>query len=255
MNPYRLRQMPVALFVVSQLALLIAFAWKDFPIFIFFFLAPIFALLDHRSGVKDLYLAFLVAIITALCFAYVMDQGRLLSWTIYFACLAVTIALYMVMQKITHDRLNKFALVFFVLGMEYILLKFTINQDPAFLADLLGNKTTWTRWNIFTGYAGTTLWILLVNLLFYNALFKEAKIHWVQLALCILLIVCPVVYSLNLTHNALTKGDVVRFYQTSTSDHSAYGQYGEFISRTGAWVSVLIIIFTLVKGKTKKVLR
>jgi hypothetical protein len=255
MNIYRVKQTPVALFVLSQLALLIAFAWKDFPVCIFFFLAPVFALMDHRSGIKDLYLAFLVAIITTLCFAYVMDQGRLLAWAIYFFCMAAILAFYLAMDKFAQGRLNKFALVFFILGMEYLFLKFAATKEPAFLADLLGNKTSWTRWNIFTGYSGATLWILLVNLLFYNALLKEAKIHWGQLTLCILLIASPIVYSLSVTHNALTKGDVLGFYQTSTSDYAVYRQYGEFISRTGAWVSVLIIIFTLIKGTTKKVLR
>lgn len=255
MNIHRLRRTPVALFVLAQLGLLVAFAWRDFPVFIFFCFAPVFALMDHRSGIKDSYLAFLAAIVTALFFAYIMDQERLLSWVIYFMGIAVILVFYMAMQQFTDNRLNKFALVFFILGMEYVLLRFGANKDPAFLADLLGNKTSWTRWNIFTGYAGVTLWILLVNLLFYNAVLKGEKIRWRQLALCLLLIVGPVVYSLSLTNNALTKGDVVRFYQTSISDRSTYQQYGEFISRTGAWVSVLIIIFTLIKGKTKKVLR
>jgi hypothetical protein len=40
-----------------------------------------------------------------------------------------------------------------------------------------------------------------------------------------------------------------------SSVKNAYTRYGELISRTGAWVSILIIIFTLVRIKTKKVAR
>jgi apolipoprotein N-acyltransferase len=255
MNFYRLRQNAVGLFVIAQVCILIAFAWKDFPVFIFFGFAPVFALIDHKSALKDSYLAFLVAIGTALIFAYWMGQSRLLSWVLYFAILASVFFIYILMQRITHDRLNKFALLFFILGMEYVLLKFTVHSDPVFLADLLTEKTSWTRWNIFTGYSGATLWILLTNLAFYGALFKGEKINLALLIFCLLMIVVPIMYSITLPNNALTKGDVISFYSQHNTGSSVYYQYGEFISRTGAWVSVLITIFTLVKGRTKKVLR
>lgn len=252
---YRLRHSAVGLFVIAQVCILIAFAWKDFPIFIFVGFAPVFALIDHKSALKDSYLAFLVAIGTALIFAYWMDQGRVLSWILYFAILACIFFIYILMQRLTQNRLNKFALIFFILGMEYMLLKFTVKSDPVFLADLLTEKSSWTRWNVFTGYSGTTLWILLTNLAFYTALFKSEKINLALLIFCFLMIVVPIMYSITLTHNALTKGDVISFYSRHTTGNSVYYQYGEFISRTGAWVSVLITIFTFVKGRTKKVLR
>ena len=253
---YRLGQNPVKLFIVAQILILLAFIWRDFPIFIFFAFAPVFALIDHPTGLKDSYLAFLVAIGISLVLYYTMQQSRVISWVIYFILLAGIFASYIFIQRFTQYKLNKFTLIIFILGMEYLLLKFMINNNPVFLADLLGPKITWTRWNIFTGYTGATFWILLTNLLFYHALFKNEKIKWPFLIVGILMIVVPLVYSLTLTYTALTKGDIINFYSIhSEYDSVGYFQHGELISRTGAWVSVLIIIFTLVKGKTKKVSR
>ena len=126
------------------------------------------------------------------------------------------------------------------------------DHNPVFLADLFKYKITWTRWNIFTGYTGATLWILLPNLLFYQALFKLEKINWIMCIVAVLIILGPLVYSLYSSNAALAKADVLNFYSGRMEYHSAYSEYGELISRTGAWVSLLILIFTVVKAMTKK---
>ena len=112
------------------------------------------------------------------------------------------------------------------------------------------------RWNLYIGYFGATAWILLVNLLVYQALFKKEKINWLLLVLALTAVLLPILYSFDLTNNALTKDQVIRFYNGDDSGvYEPYIWYGELISRTGAWLSVLIIIFTFVRAKTKKVAR
>jgi hypothetical protein len=251
---FRLGQSPWRLFVVAQLLILMAFVWKDFPIFIFFSFAPIFALIDHPTGLKDSYLAFIVAIVIVLVFYFVMhmQQSRLISWVIYFAILAVVFTFYTLMQRLSQNAMNKFALVIFIMGTEYLLLKLTIEKNPVFLADILASKPIWTRWNIYTGYNGTSLWILLTNLLFYQVFFKEQKINWLFLIFGVTMVLAPIIYSLNIPAQALTRNDVVSLYAMPDANRSNYSQHGELISRTGAWVSVLIIIFTLLKGQLKK---
>jgi apolipoprotein N-acyltransferase len=253
---YGLGKNPVRLFIISQTLLLIAFVWRDFPIFIFFAFAPMFALIDHPTALRDSYLPFLVALGTAFIFYYTMQesmhQSSVLSWIIYFTFLAMVFTAYVLMQRWAKNRLNKFALVIFILGMEYIFLKMMTHTNPVFLADLLKYKTSWTRWNIFTGYTGATLWILLTNLLFYQALFKQEKVNWALCGAAFLIILLPLVYSLTNHENSLVKADVINYYTTGIENNSSYAERGELISRTGAWVSPLIIIFTLVMGMTKK---
>jgi apolipoprotein N-acyltransferase len=251
---FRFRESPVRLFVVAQILILVAFVWKDFPIFIFFSFAPVFALIDHPSGLKDSYLAFIVAIVTVFVLYFVMHMQRslIISWVIYFAILGVLFVFYTLMQHLSKNAMNKFALVIFIMGTEYVLLKLMIEKNPVFLADMLASKPMWTRWNIYTGYTGTSLWILLTNLLFYQAIFKAQKIKWLFLFFGVTLVLGPIVYSLNIPAQALTRDDVVSLYSIQGTHPSNYSQHGELISRTGAWVSVLIIIFTLLKGQIKK---
>jgi hypothetical protein len=256
---FHLGKNPVRLFILSQLLLLVAFAFRDFPIFIFFAIAPLFALIDNPAAPKDLYLPSVVAIGTALVFYFTMQESMqpssLLSWGIYFCLLAAVFFIYALLKRWRPTSLNKFALVIFILGMEYGFLKLTGDLNPVFLADLLQNKATWTRWNVFTGYAGATLWILVVNLMFYYALFAQNKINWVLCFLAVLVILVPTLYSMNMASIPLTKLDVIGLYKHNLNSGSVYSERGELISRTGAWVSALIIIFTLVKGLTKKVSR
>lgn len=256
---FHLGKNSVRLFILAQLLLLLAFAFRDFPIFIFVAIAPLFALIDNPGGLKDLYLPFLVATATALVFYFTMQESMqpssLLSWGVYFCLLAAVFAIYAILKRWRPTTVNKLALIIFILGMEYGFLKLAGNLNPVFLADLLQNKTTWTRWNVLTGYAGSTLWILVVNLVVYQALFVQKKINWVLCVIGAVLILVPILYSINMDGTPLAKLDVIGLYKDNVTDSSTYSERGELISRTGAWVSALIIIFTLVKGLTKKVSR
>ena len=254
---YGLSKHPVRLFIFTQTLILLTFVIKDFPIFAFFAFAPMFALIDHPSALKDFSLPFLVGMLTAFILYFFKQkpnilQSNVLSWIIYFALLAIVFTAYIFIQRWTSNRLNKFALILFILAMEYILLKLMTDHNPVFLADLFKYKITWTRWNIFTGYTGATLWILLPNLLFYHALFKLEKINWIICVVAVLIILGPLIYSLISSNAALAKADVLNFYSGREEYHSAYSEHGELISRTGAWVSLLILIFTVVKAMTKK---
>ena len=73
-----------------------------------------------------------------------------------------------------------------------------------------------------------------------------------MIIVALLVIICPVIYSLSSSNAPLSKIDVLNFYSGKGEYPSAYSEHGELISRTGAWVSLLILIFTLTKGMTKK---
>jgi hypothetical protein len=254
---YSVGRNPIWLFITAQVLLLISFAWKDFPVFIFVAFAPVFALIDHPFVLKESYRPFFITILLSLIFYFSMQnsiQSGLRSWIIYFIALAVIFTAYVYMQRLTYDRLNKFALVIFILGIEYAFLKLMSKPTPVFLADVLRHKATWIRWNSFTGYSGVTFWILFSNLLFYQALFKEHHINWRCCLIASLVVLAPIAYSFTLpeTYATLEKAEVLRFYSHNGLGDATYSAHGELISRTGAWVSPLIIIFTLIKGMTKK---
>jgi len=250
-NKWTKRSLIVLLVLICFLLALTIFFHE---VFIFVAIAPIFALLDHPWTPKSLYITFLAALMLVIAIVLVPKGGFVLHALFYIAVIVELLVLYLIGQYRTQGRLNKFSLIIVCIGVEYLFLKFFIFEN--FLADILQDKPSWTRWNIYTGYLGAGLWILLTNLLFYQAVFKKDKINVFLIALGIAAIGLPMLYSFYLTNNPVTKDQLIRLYSgDDTNLPTSYAVYGELISRTGAWVSILIIIFTLVRAKTKKVAR
>jgi apolipoprotein N-acyltransferase len=252
----RSKSQPFILFLSGIFLVLISIFWEAFPVFIFITFAPLFALLDFTWSSKRLYFITTVSLIGLLSemilFRFELNTPVLL----YIFLVSGLFSFYAIAQMLTQNKLNKFALVILFMAMEYLLLALLIQTDPVFLADILSHKSNWTRWNNVTGYLGATLWIMSTNLIFYLALFKSKEANMFLTFLGVLCIVLPILYSLNLDVTAVTKEEVINFYRGNPAKaDNAYTLQGELISRTGAWVSILIIIFTLVRIKTKKVAR
>lgn len=228
--------------------------FTGFSAVIFVVFVPFFMLPDLAWDLKKISIVLLLAVVSILYLAFLAASWRITGALCYGLILIVLFTSYIIAQQLTQNRLNKFSLVILWLGSEYFLLKFLNSKDPFFLADTFLTHPTWVRWNVYTGYTGASLWILLINLLIYEAV-KEVKVNYFLLVLAAVAIIMPVVYSLSLSQNALTKADVIAFYSGNSTINSYYSQYGELISRTGAWVSVLIIIFTLIRVTTKKMAR
>ncbi len=236
--------------------IMLSVLWERFPILIFIGFSPLFALLDFSWKEKPIYYLLFISSVMAVCLNFLPGWGIIVNGFFLGLVIVALFSAYVIMQNVTEKRFNKLALIILFLGVEYILLIFVIHKKPFFIADILQQKTTWVRWTVYTGYLGISLWILLTNLLFYQALFRLEKISPFFLILGVLTIALPIMYSFHLTNNGVTKDEVIHLYSGDYADRgNPYSQHGELISRTGGWVSLLIIIFTLVRAKTKKVAR
>lgn len=239
------------LFVTSTILFVSAMLTRNFPILAFIAFAPLFVLLDLLKGFNKSYPLVIVSVITGFSLYAITHENSILNITIYALWVFLLFWSFAETQSHNQNVLNKFTLVIFMLGAEYIMIKYVPTKHIIFLADLLSQKPEWTRWNMFTGYLGGSLWVLLANLLFYQAIFKTENVKKWVLLMGILLIVLPIIYSLNLSNLAITRMDMIILYAGEGSENT-YSKNGELISRTGAWVTVLIVIFTFVKNKTKR---
>jgi len=248
----KIKNSPTSLMAIAVLLLFLAVLAHE--LFIFVAIAPLFALVDIRINVKSVF-GVVSGLIAMGAMALLMREISPATGTVFYAIIVMVVFFfYQSMQELTKNRLNKFSLTILLIGVEYLLLKLGLGNWITFFADAVQEKTEWTRWNIYTGYLGSSAWILLVNLLFYQAYFKKERINWFLAILALLVILLPVLYSFDLTNNAVTKEQVIRFYRGDENGLTyPYLSYGELISRTGAWLSILIIIFTFVRAKTKKV--
>lgn len=229
---------------------------KSFPLLIFAGLAPFFAIADEGKDNERFWnlSELILGGLSISLFAAHLFEVKFLVVSISQA-IALTLAFvgYSFAYQSLGSRLGKFTIIIFWLGIEYVLVKLPYRNTVLFLADALQLQSDWQSWNQYTGYLGSSLWILIVNLFLYLALLKGDKINWFHFALAILLLAGPISFSYFNEGNALTRVEMNDLYGGNiTTLDKEYVEHGELIPRTAAWVTVLILLLSLIKSKTKK---
>jgi hypothetical protein len=246
------------LFAIATLLLSAGWLMKSFPILIFTGIAPLFAISDvakdKDSPWNHLELILLSLAISLFC-ASIFDASQLILVLAQAILLTFAFAGYTFSYQSLGSRLGKFTIIFFWLGLEYLMLKLLPwKNNFFFLADALQLQTSWWKWNENLGYLCLSLWILIVNLMLYLGFFKSSSINWMFVAFAIALVVGPIVYSVFFMNTPGVNRDLMVALYTNGSDAVSenYKNRGELITRSALWVSVLIILLALVRNKTKK---
>lgn len=244
------------LFGIAILLLTAGWLMKSFPVLIFAALAPLFAISDqardHRSPWNRFELI-LLALAIGLLAAHAFDFSFIIPVLIQAIILTLVFVGYAFAYKNLGPRLGKFTIIFFWLGLEFLALKLPWNNNIIYLADAVLLKPDWYSWTSYTGYLGVTLWILIANLLFYLGLFKSGFNAYYFIG-AILFVALPIIYSLQTESSMITYSHMMQLYGFAAKGSlpEKYSQQGEFIARTAAWVSVLIILLSFVKNYTRK---
>jgi hypothetical protein len=257
---------PWLLFVISAILLSAGWLMKPFPIFIFFGFAPLFAIADQAKEDDDFWVHIefiLLALVISFFSAHAFNTSFLVSAIVQAIVFALAFLGYAFSYQSLGSRLGKFTIIFFWLGLEYILLKLSWREQTVFLADVIQLRPEWMKWNAYTGYLGSSLWILCTNLLLYVAVFK-GKLNWYLLALTLICLTGPVIYSLIIKVEGITRLQMISLYSNANVESVGtvvrgdknqgldYAKRGELVTRTAAWISVVIVLLALVKNRTKK---
>ncbi len=246
----------IYLFVGGTILFSLAWMMPSFPLLAFIGFAPFIAIAVNNRKEKSIW-SFLELILLGLSISFF--AGNLFAFNQLAHILVQTILFtlsflgYTFVRKSLGVRVSIITLPLFWLTVEYVMLKwspFPVN----FLADLFFLKPEWTAWNHATGYLGASLWVLICNMLLYKAVLTEKKVNWVFIVLFILSVAGPIFYSYATpgVANVVTREEMMQLYSSLPHTNNDYSLKGEFIPRTAAWVSVLILLFTLVKRKTTK---
>ena len=123
------------------------------------------------------------------------------------------------------QRLGIVRFILLWLAIEYVAF---LSGKNFFLGAILAD-TEWTRWSQYTGVAGISLWLLISGWFLYLGLFRK----WQYTLVFVIVIVAPILYSYTLP--------------TVTIEPE-----NEWVARTAAWISVLILLSTVVKEFTRK---
>ncbi len=245
---------PAFLCVASALFMTGGWLMSSFPIFIFFGLAPLFALTDRAddtSGIWEKMEWVLIALVINFLAARTFDFSFTASSMLYAILFTLPFIGQVWLKHVLGNKAGKITIILFWLSIEYILLKVDA-AGGIYLADALENKSAWLQWNMTTGYLGASLWILLVNLLVYQMLLSKTGLQWHWILLTVLVLAGPIAYSYSQS-SYMSRDIMLKLYDLGDkTGNVTYLARGEFVVRTAAWISTLIILFTLVKSQTTK---
>ena len=247
---------PWFLFFIATALLSGGWLMKSFPLLIFIGLSPLFAIADKSDSEEKFWNhaeLILIALVISLLAGHVFQLSYLITSIIQAIGFTLAFVGYNFVRQSLGSRVGKFTIIIFWLAVEYVFLKLHWPADGLFLADAVELKTEWLHWTSFTGYLGSSCWILIANLVFYLTLFKDGKPNWMWLIIFLVFVIIPIAFSFTNVGVPIAREEMMALYLNSPTDpKSIYLKRGEFIPRTAAWISVLIFIFALVKNKTQR---
>ena len=245
----------LTLFVSGTIFFSLAWLMPSFPLLSFIGLAPFMAIAANNRKEKSIWTSLeliLIGISVAFITASIFNDTHV-AYTIAQAMVFTMAFLgYTFVRKSLGAGVSIITITLFWLAFEYVFIKW-IPTPSIFLADSLLLKRDWLRWNSQVGYLSVSLWILISNTCLYLALLTERKVNWLFVILFIISVAGPIVYSYTLQVDPIDKDQMVQLYSAADPNlPESYLNRGELIPRTSAWVSVLILLSTLVKRKTSK---
>lgn len=224
---------------------------KLFPVFIFFGLAPLFALSAQAS--EETIWENTELILLSLTIAFFCSTFFEIAALPKSTALAVAFSLPFLFFAFVRQKLGRLTgtmlIIFFWMSLEYLMLKIGIPRNPIFLADTLLSNSKWTTWSAETGYLGISLWILTTNWIFSLGL-RGGGINWLWIVAGILTVIGPLGYSFFRPGETISRELMMGVYSgEAPGGNQLYVERGEWIARTAVWVSALVMLVAAVRGK------
>ena len=202
--------------------LLLSAAWPTWGIspFVFIGLVPLLFVEDRiAKGEKGkvFWLAsitFLVWNLITTWWIWNATPGAIAAWLLATLFMAVPFWLFHFTKKrLCNNRWGTFLLIPFWMSYELLTYHWTAKWPWLNLGNVFSSNVSWIQWYEYTGVAGGTLWILLINILIFNivdtVVSKEKKTNLILGIITILLIVTPIIYSETIYNGYEEKGDDV----------------------------------------------
>ncbi|MEX2336287.1 MAG: hypothetical protein WD555_03350 [Fulvivirga sp.] len=232
----------------------------EFPLFVFLGIAPLFSLFYNQqkegSAKRPLIIKiFIVLLFAFLCWNLTYSGLSFIDWLlpiVYSLAIALSFVFYSFTDKYAKSRLGFLTFVIYWLAIEFLMLQVCPEFSRFFLATAFNEHSSLISWNIHTGFMGVSLWILLVNILFYHAIFKDdaifnGNIKWRKMAFTLVIICVP--FFFNTGGDAIIRQDLLQGLPAMEKQISGSGEY---IGKTATWVSILLLLYSFVKREIKK---
>jgi apolipoprotein N-acyltransferase len=191
--------------------MLLSFAWPvdGFTYLIFFSFVPLFFIQkdlkvsNKKSRLRFFffsYLAFFIFnIITTYWVYFASPFGSVAAFVLNSLFMALIMLLFYISKQKLGKRIGYLSLIVFWISFEYLHLNWDLSWPWLTLGNCFSEALFLINWYEYTGVLGGTLWILFVNILFYELLCNTKKIK--SSLYLLLAIVLPILLSLNISQN------------------------------------------------------
>lgn len=182
----QVKNKPYYLWLLTLLGgLLLWLGWpvKPFPILLFVGLVPLLAIEDHlhkhqshKAGQKFFLYTYLTFLIwntaTTWWVVYASPIGAVFMLLANALLMSIPMLLFRFTKKAAGSGWGYFSLPLYWMGFEHIHLGWELSWPWLTLGNGFSMFPEWVQWYEYTGVFGGTMWIWLVNLLFFFGVFK-----------------------------------------------------------------------------------
>ncbi|UII28665.1 hypothetical protein LVD15_09640 [Fulvivirga maritima] len=247
--------------LLSLSLLVISAVFNTFSFLILLGLSPLFAIFNEfnktgseRSQLKNY--GYILAILAlgfgswGLSFS-TPEPVHFMQGALFGIAISLSFLIYLFTNKYAKNRIGLFTILIYWLAIEYLLYRYIPTFANYFLGAVFSHDTYLISWDLYTGLQGVSFWIILVNILFYFALFKDlaifnSKIRWLSIIYTLVIVVIP--FAMNISSEAIIPIDLISMEAASKQLTGS----GEYLGKNAVWVSILMICYGFVQRKTKK---
>ncbi|PKP34715.1 MAG: apolipoprotein N-acyltransferase [Bacteroidetes bacterium HGW-Bacteroidetes-17] len=209
----------LALSILSGIIIALGWPLNGFPVLLFIGFVPLLYVEDYFTKHRADYSRYNVLLYSYLAFFVLNLLTNYWIWNSTVAggigalflnsfFMTVPFTAYHFSRRVLYKyHKGHFLLLFYWMAFEYFHLDWDLSYPWLNLGNGFANWHKWIQWYEYTGALGGTFWILLINILIYRFIAnylenKELKPkNYVQLASILLIIIVPIIISLNIYSN------------------------------------------------------
>ena len=176
--------------------------WGFVPL-IFIALIPLLMLEDRitRDGKGKLFwlsfLCFLIWNTATTWWIWNATPAAVAAWILNALFMSIVFNLFhLTKKKVCNNAWGNFLLIPYWMAFEYLTYHWSLKWPWLNLGHVFSTCHSWVQWYEYTGVAGGTLWVLLVNILIFNTLlfFKEKQVQlaFMQIGIAVVLLLTPI---------------------------------------------------------------
>jgi apolipoprotein N-acyltransferase len=203
--------------LIAAFLLWLGWPTKPIPLFLFFGLVPLFLterIIEHPSFTRPAASFFKYAYLTFVLWnaftTYWVSYSTLPGGIAAVLCNALLMCIPAMLFYFTKRRFGPKigypAFLVFWIAFEYFHLDWDLTWPWLTFGNGFAQRPEWVQWYEFTGFMGGSVWLIVVNILFFKAIADNPEKRWQKWVVPTLLVIIPIAISYGLYFSYQEKG-------------------------------------------------